>query len=440
MPRTTRGRRSQQLTANSPHRSPALVQIRRRPATRRTHTARTSAWSVAAEAQQRPERSPRASWRRGQGVRRLEPTAFIYDAGNSQGTGTRWVSSRRRSRLHRASRAVSIDLPGYSSTPFTLEQATSAFETTPHGAHRRPRTSPSPSTLGDSLAYAACFSVTDIGSARTLTGADSSQAILSTSALMTNDYGALQRAGVPGSIDPRLHALHIGGGVDELLQAPDTGPGTAKTLSLSDEPELRIDPTTLVNSGTIGTVANLGLGRAGLCGRTGRARGITSMPKASTSITQSTASASRTPTGQGYAFVRRGSSPRASRLQHRRHRALIPASFRPRRSTLTNGGIRAPGILAARVSYIDSERANIISGSSACSRLPSTAVFSIAVGRQLVPEHAAPVLGQLCPHDLRQAQRQAVAARRWACRWGRRPMRSRSGRSSSTKTAASDKG
>ena len=60
------------------------------------------------------------------------------------------------------------------------------------------------------------------------------------------------------------YSLHLGVAYDELIRAPNSGDttasatsnGTPDTLSLSDQPELRIDPTTLVNSGTIGTALN----------------------------------------------------------------------------------------------------------------------------------------------------------------------------------------
>ncbi len=52
------------------------------------------------------------------------------------------------------------------------------------------------------------------------------------------------------------YSVHLGVGVDELIQAPNSGNGTPNTLSLSDQPELRIDPTTFVNTGTIGTLTN----------------------------------------------------------------------------------------------------------------------------------------------------------------------------------------
>ena len=51
----------------------------------------------------------------------------------------------------------------------------------------------------------------------------------------------------------RDYSVHLGVGVDELIDGPTTGTGTPTTLALSDQPELRIDPTTLLNTGTLGT-------------------------------------------------------------------------------------------------------------------------------------------------------------------------------------------
>jgi phosphate-selective porin OprO/OprP len=67
--------------------------------------------------------------------------------------------------------------------------------------------------------------------------------------------GAFQRAAFQVLKGPD-YSVHLGLGVDELLQAPNTGNGAADVLSLSDQPELRIDPTTLLSTGTLGTLAN----------------------------------------------------------------------------------------------------------------------------------------------------------------------------------------
>ncbi len=51
-------------------------------------------------------------------------------------------------------------------------------------------------------------------------------------------------------------SLHIGGGVIATLQVPNAGPGTPRSLTFSDRPELRIDPSNFINTGALGTLAN----------------------------------------------------------------------------------------------------------------------------------------------------------------------------------------
>jgi phosphate-selective porin OprO/OprP len=74
-------------------------------------------------------------------------------------------------------------------------------------------------------------------------------------ALTKRGFGAYQRATYNVINDP-LQTLHIGVGVAEIFQAPNTGPNTAQSFTLSDRPEIRIDPTTILNTGALGTVAN----------------------------------------------------------------------------------------------------------------------------------------------------------------------------------------
>jgi phosphate-selective porin OprO/OprP len=50
--------------------------------------------------------------------------------------------------------------------------------------------------------------------------------------------------------------VHLGGTIITTLQVPNGGPGTARSLTFSDRPELRIDPTNFINTGALGTVAN----------------------------------------------------------------------------------------------------------------------------------------------------------------------------------------
>ncbi len=50
--------------------------------------------------------------------------------------------------------------------------------------------------------------------------------------------------------------LHVGGGVDQVFRAPNSGANTAESLTLANQAELRIDPTNTITTGALGTVAN----------------------------------------------------------------------------------------------------------------------------------------------------------------------------------------
>jgi phosphate-selective porin OprO/OprP len=174
---------------------------------------------------------------------------FIYDAGNSQDTTAKGIEAAQVT--YNGFKGVAIDLPGYSATPFTLDQATASGDLI-----FLERSSPT----NIAIAYNAGDNRTNAGVrfygdrywvGAYLTGpasGDSHTTVL-------ERFGAFQRATVQALSGPDYN-VHLGVAVDELLHAPDSGTGTARTLSLSDEPELRIDPTTLLNTGTIGTVTN----------------------------------------------------------------------------------------------------------------------------------------------------------------------------------------
>ena len=50
--------------------------------------------------------------------------------------------------------------------------------------------------------------------------------------------------------------LHVGGGIDQVFRAPNSGPNTAESLTIANQAELRIDPTNTITTGALGTVAN----------------------------------------------------------------------------------------------------------------------------------------------------------------------------------------
>ncbi len=149
---------------------------------------------------------------------------------------------------------------GYSATPFTLDQATSSNDLL-----FLERSTPTNIAInfnaGDFRSNAGVRFFGDrywVGAY--VTGPSSS----SDSHTQTGErLGAFQRAAFQVLKGPD-YSLHLGVAYDELIRAPNSGDttnsvtsnGTPDTLTLSDQPELRIDPTTLVNSGAIGTAAN----------------------------------------------------------------------------------------------------------------------------------------------------------------------------------------
>jgi phosphate-selective porin OprO and OprP len=70
----------------------------------------------------------------------------------------------------------------------------------------------------------------------------------------TEQYGAIARiAGNP--ISGKDYSFHIGADAEWLIQPPRNLVTQAQTLTLSDRPELRIDPTSLISTGAIANVS-----------------------------------------------------------------------------------------------------------------------------------------------------------------------------------------
>jgi phosphate-selective porin OprO/OprP len=70
----------------------------------------------------------------------------------------------------------------------------------------------------------------------------------------TEQLGAIARA-AGQIISGKDYSLHIGGGAEWLIQPPHNLIAGTQTLTLSDRPEVRIDPTTLVSTGAIAGVS-----------------------------------------------------------------------------------------------------------------------------------------------------------------------------------------
>lgn len=71
---------------------------------------------------------------------------------------------------------------------------------------------------------------------------------------MSEQYGAVVRA-AGQIVSGKDYSVHLGGDAEFLIQPPRNLVTGAQTLTLSDRPELRIDPTTLVSTGAIANVS-----------------------------------------------------------------------------------------------------------------------------------------------------------------------------------------
>jgi phosphate-selective porin OprO and OprP len=70
----------------------------------------------------------------------------------------------------------------------------------------------------------------------------------------TEQYGAVARA-AGQIVSGKDYSLHVGGDAQWLIQPPHNLIANTQTLTLSDRPELRIDPTTLVSTGALAGVS-----------------------------------------------------------------------------------------------------------------------------------------------------------------------------------------
>ena len=174
--------------------------------------------------------------------------AFVYDGGNSQDSTAKGVETAQI--VYNGIKGAAFEI-GYSSTFFTLDQATSSSDllflerSTPTNIAINYnagdfRSNAGVRFFGNRYWFGAYVTGPATGDSHTLTG---------------ERLGAFQRAAVQVLNGPD-YSLHLGLDADELIRAPNAGNGTPDTLSLSDEPELRIDPTTLLNSGMIGSTAH----------------------------------------------------------------------------------------------------------------------------------------------------------------------------------------
>ncbi len=172
---------------------------------------------------------------------------FIYDGGNSADTTPKGIEYAQV--VYNGWKGVALEL-GYSSTYFTLDQATSANDllflerSTPTNIAINLNAGDFRSNVGARF----------FGDRYWIGGYITGPAEGDTHGVAER-IGAFQRATYQVLADPD-YTLHLGVAADELIKAPNTGAGTANAISLSDQPELRVDTTTFANTGNLGTVAN----------------------------------------------------------------------------------------------------------------------------------------------------------------------------------------
>jgi phosphate-selective porin OprO/OprP len=173
---------------------------------------------------------------------------FIYDAGNSDDATPRGIQSAQIN--YRGFKGTVLDF-GYSGTFFTLDEATNSNDRM-FIERAVPSVIATLFNAGDFRANAGGRYFTDrFWFGAYFTGPQQGQSHAQTA----EQFGAFQRGTYQVLSGPN-YSLHLGIGVDELLKAPNTGINTANSITLSDPPELRIDSTAILDTGTLGSVAN----------------------------------------------------------------------------------------------------------------------------------------------------------------------------------------
>ena len=171
--------------------------------------------------------------------------AFVYDAGNSSDQTPSGIETAQI--IYNGLRGAAFEI-GYSNTFFTLDRATGSNDTL-FLERASPSNIATNFNTGDNRANAG---VRFFGDRYWVGGYLTGPASGDSHTLTGERLGAFERVAVQALKGPD-YTLHLGFGFDQLIRAPNTGNGTPNVLTLSDQPELRIDPTTLLNTGVIGT-------------------------------------------------------------------------------------------------------------------------------------------------------------------------------------------
>lgn len=187
--------------------------------------------------------------------------ALIYDFGGStdNGPGTPGSTQATASGGIQTAQISYVGIPhlaiegGVSDTYFTLEEATSSNDIM---FIERPSSQVIAANLvaGDFRENAGARWTTD----RLWLGAYVTGPSTGTIHGITNgvaqEFGAYQRAAYQ-ILQGDEYSLHLGADASELLK-PETAAGARVVTNFSDRPELRIDPTQILNAGTLGSATN----------------------------------------------------------------------------------------------------------------------------------------------------------------------------------------
>jgi phosphate-selective porin OprO and OprP len=174
--------------------------------------------------------------------------ALVYDMGNTSDATPKGIETAQI--VYGGLKGAAFEI-GYSNTFFTLDQSTSSNDTLFMERSASSMVAESFNT-GDARTNAGMRFFGDrywVGAY--LTGPASGASHTETA----ESFGAFERVAVQ-ALKGKDYSLHLGLGVDQLIQASNSGYGTPNSLTLTEEPDLSIDPTELQSTGALGTTAH----------------------------------------------------------------------------------------------------------------------------------------------------------------------------------------
>jgi phosphate-selective porin OprO and OprP len=175
--------------------------------------------------------------------------ALVYDFGGTT-DGTPQSGIENAYVTYNGFRPIALEA-GYMDTPYTLDEATSSNDIM-FMERASSQVIATSLAAGDSRFAAGIRGNTDrFWAGAYFTGPTSGANHI---ALSGNEQsGAFGRVSYQ-LLQDKNYSLHIGGDVEVLMNPAGSGPGTNPALKLSDRPELRIDPTTFLDTGNIANV------------------------------------------------------------------------------------------------------------------------------------------------------------------------------------------